>query len=119
MSPYWFDMWSTTLLTKVFAFGSRRQWRPVTPDCVLASSLSLAYPVMKGAIHILLNQIQCLIREEVLSFANLNAGDREALPPGLPYDTVDTHSAWRWPLPGPHPHSGIPLGLSEVAWAVH
>ena len=51
----------------------------------------LGYPVMKGSIHVPLNQIQLLIREEVLRFPNVNGGNREALPPRLRNDAVDTH----------------------------
>ena len=85
----------------------------IPPVFVLAFSVSVGYPVMKGLIHIPLNQVQPLITEGVLRFGNVNGGDCEALPPGLCYHADDdTRSRWRRPDPGPHPQSGIPLAIS-------
>ena len=43
---------------------------------VEAFFLSLAYPVLKGTIHISLNQIQLLIREKIHRVANVSGGNR-------------------------------------------
>ena len=61
------------------------------PGFVLALALRLAAPVVKGLIHIPLNQIQLLFSEGVLRFSDVNRGNRKALPPWLRYDAVDTH----------------------------
>ena len=61
------------------------------PGFILAFCLSLTYAVLKGSIHMPLNQIQLLIRQKALRFANVNAGNREALPPGLRYHAIDRH----------------------------
>ena len=61
------------------------------PGFVLAFSLSLAYPVVKGSIHIPLNQILLHIRERVLRFSVVNGENREAVPPGLRYHSVDKY----------------------------
>ena len=42
------------------------------PGFVLAFPLSVGYPVVKGSIHIPLNQIELLIGEEVLRFTDVN-----------------------------------------------
>ena len=62
-----------------------------SPGFILAFPLSLAYPVMKGLMHVPLDQIQLLIREEVLRFANIYGGNRETLPSRLRNHAVDTH----------------------------
>ena len=72
--------------------GTRDDVVQLPPGFVLAFPLSLGYPVMKGSIHVPLNQIQLSIREQVLSFANVNGGDRKALPPRLGNYAVDTHN---------------------------
>ena len=74
------------------------------------------FPVVKGLIHIPLNQIQLLFCEGVLRFSDVNRGNRKALPPWLCYDAVDTDEVrgvglikapihiveFRWPSLGWH-----------------
>ena len=60
------------------------------PGFVLALALTLVPPVVKGLIHIPLNQIGLLFSEEVLRFSDVNRGNRKALSPWLRYDAVDT-----------------------------
>ena len=58
------------------------------------SHQALSWPlpsVVKGLIHIPLSQIQLLFRKGVFRFSDVNRGNREALPPWLRYDAVDTH----------------------------
>ena len=100
--------------------GTRDDGVHLPPGFVLALALTLASPVVKGLIHIPLNQVQLLFTEEVLRFSDVNRENRKALPPGLRYDAVDTHEVGVWcrPAEGPHPHSRIPLAISGVAWAV-
>ena len=83
---------------------------------VLALALTLASPVVKGLIHILLNQVQLVFSEGVLLFSDVNRRKRKALPPGLRYDAVDTREVdgvgllkapidiveFRWPSLGWH-----------------
>ena len=87
---------------------------------VLALALTLASPVVKGLIHITLNQIKLFFSEGVPRFSDVNRGNRKALPLLLRYDTVDTHEVrgvglfkapihiveFRWPSLGWH---GLPL----------
>ena len=61
------------------------------PGFVLALALTLVSPVVKGLIHIPLNQIPLFFSEGVLRFSDVNRGDRKALLPWLRYDAVDTH----------------------------
>ena len=44
---------------------------------VLALAVTLASPVVKGLIHIPLNQVQLLLSEEVLRFSDVNRGNRK------------------------------------------
>ena len=96
--------------------GTRDDRVHFPPGFVLALALTLASPVVKGLIHIPLNQIQLLFSEGVLRFSDVNRGNRKALPPGLRYDAVDTHEVcgvglfkapihiveFRWPSLGWH-----------------
>ena len=86
------------------------------PGFVLAFALTLVSPVLKGLIHIPLNQIELLFSEGVFRFSDVNGGNRKALPPWLRYDAVDTHKVrgvglikapihiveFRWPSLGWH-----------------
>ena len=71
--------------------ASQSQQRSTTMQRLQALALTLATPVVKGLIHIPLNQIQLLFCEGVLRFSDVNRGNRKALPPWLCYDAVDTH----------------------------
>ena len=75
----------------ILVVGSRDDGVHFPPGFVLALPLLLDYPVMKGSIHVPVNQILLLVREEVLRFANVNGGNREALPPRVRNHAVDTH----------------------------
>ena len=60
--------------------GTRDEDVHFPPSFVLAFPISLCYPVMKGSGNVPLNQIQLLIREEVLRFANVNVYKRQNRP---------------------------------------
>ena len=70
--------------------GTRDDRVHFPPGSVLALALTLATPVVKGLIHIPLNQIQLLFCEGVFRFSDVSRGNRKALSPWLCYDAVDT-----------------------------
>ena len=86
------------------------------PGFVLALALTLVSPVVKGLIHIPLNQIQLLLSEGVFRFSDVNREKRKTLSPWLCYDAVDTDEVrgvgpikapihiveFRWPSLGWH-----------------
>ena len=96
--------------------GAREDRVHFPPGFVLALALTLVSPVVKGLIHIPLNQIQLLFREGVFRFSDVNRGNRKALPPWLCYDAVDSDEVrgvglikapihiveFRWPSLGWH-----------------
>ena len=99
--------------------GTRDDGIHFPPGFVLALALTLVSPVVKGLIHIPLNQVQLLFSEGVLRFTDVNRGNRKALPPWLRYDAVDTHEVRGFgPFKAPIHISGIRLAISGVAWAV-
>ena len=75
----------------VSVVGTRDDGVHFPPGFVVAFYLLLPYPVMEGSIHVPLNQIQLLFRKKLLGFADVNGGNRKALPPRLRYQAVDTH----------------------------
>ena len=83
---------------------------------VLPFALSLAYPVMKD---IPMNQMQLLVSEKVLRFADVNGGNRKTLAPRLSNDAVDAHKICGIGLfQAPIDIVEFLLAISGVAWAV-
>ena len=96
--------------------GTRDDRVHFPPASVLALAFTLASLVVKGLIHLPLNQIQLLFCEGVFRFSDDNGGNRKALPLWLRYDAVDTHEVcgvglikapihiveFRWPSLGGH-----------------
>ena len=58
----------------IYIIGNRNNGVQFPPGFVLAFPFSLGYPVMERLIHVPLNKVQLLIREEVLQFANVKWG---------------------------------------------
>ena len=58
--------------------GTRDNRVHFPPGFVLALALTLVFSVVKGLIHIPLNQIQLLFSEGVLRFSDVNRGNRKA-----------------------------------------
>ena len=59
--------------------GTRDDRVHFPPSFVLALALTLVSPVVKGLIHIPLNQIQLLFSEGVLRFSDVNRGKPQSI----------------------------------------
>ena len=90
--------------------GTRDDGVHFPPGFVLPFALTLAYPFMKGSIHIPLNQIQLLVSEKVLRFADVNGGNRKTLAPRLSNDAVDAHKICGIGL------FEAPIHIVEICW---